>query len=55
MAHLWAFEVVVLAGFSDAPLAEALELMELSLLLRAHRLLFKQRYHGRGEDGLLPL
>ena len=38
MAHLWALEIVVLAGFSDAPLAEALELVELRFLLGAHGL-----------------
>lgn len=30
MAHLWAFEVVMLAGLGDAPLPEALELVEFS-------------------------
>ena len=39
MAHLWALEVVVLARLSDAPLAEALHLVELSLPLVARWLL----------------
>ena len=30
MAHLWALEVVMLAGLGDAPLPEALELVEFS-------------------------
>ena len=54
MAHLWAFEVVMLAGLGDAPLSKALQLVELGLFLSAWWSV-EERDQRWGEHGLLTL